>query len=247
MESHPDKKPETERIQKYLAQCGIGSRRYCEELVKKGKVTVNGEKAEVGQKVTGREDIEVEGKPARLIEKEYYVVNKPMGVICSNVREKGMKRVIDLIPGAEEKGMFTVGRLDVPTSGLIIVTNDGDFANDVIHPSKGYTKEYIAEIKGGFGEKEKKRLAQGVLIGGKRRAKGEVKKWKSTSKGTKVWLSVHEGRTHIVRRMLENLGRDVVSLVRIRIGPLTMGKLAPGEYRALDPQMFSLSNNKKQR
>ncbi|MDG6221375.1 MAG: pseudouridine synthase, partial [Candidatus Thermoplasmatota archaeon] len=226
------------RIQKYAASCGAGSRRKCDELAAQGRLKINGEQASHGSRVFPGDRVELDGKILVPLEKEYHLLNKPMGVICTNRREGKKKRAIDFIEGAEEKGLFTVGRLDVGTSGLIIITNDGELANGLAHPSMGVEKEYIVHVRGDFTELDAQRLERGVDIGETRNARSMVKRTKrvetgAQGTGTKVWLVVHEGRFHVVRRMMESLGKDVISLTRIRVGHITLGKLRPGESRPL--------------
>ncbi len=229
-----------ERIQKYLARCGLGSRRKCDDMVTREEVIINDRTAVPGDRVKAEDVVTVNGKHVVPLNKAYYVVNKPMGYVCSNVREKGWKRVIDLIPDGEKMGLFTVGRLDVGTSGLVLVTNDGALANRVAHPSMGVKKEYIVEVKGDVGKHETAMLVRGVDIGSGRVAKAVIKKMKKKGETTKLWVEVHEGRFHLVRRMLSSLDKEVVSLVRIRVGPVALGKLAPGDHRILEPRLVDM-------
>ena len=225
-----------ERLQKYLARCGVGSRRRCEEIIANGRVKVNHSIQGLGCKVGPEDLVEVDGIPVRPMRFEYYVVNKPVGYVCSNVSERGRKRAIDLIPSAVEKGLFTAGRLDVNTSGIVVVTNDGDFANHLVHPSRGVEKEYEMLVRGAFGNEEKKEMSQGVDIGEQRLAHAVVSRIVSDGENTLVWIIIHEGRFRIVRRMMKALGKDLLSLKRVRVGPIELGDLEEGRYRLLDPE-----------
>ena len=225
---------EGERLQKYMARCGVGSRRKCEELILKGRVLVNGSRPELGSRVCEGDVVELDGETLSPKKNAYYMVNKPEGYVCSNTREKGRKRVIELVPQGESQGMFTVGRLDVGTSGLIIVTNDGDIANNLIHPSRGLEKEYVAVIKGGFGPRDKEKMEKGVDIGDGKLAKARIKKVAEGKEGTRIWIIIEEGRYRMIRRMLKVLNKRVVSLHRIRIGKLRLGNLPQGGYLTLE-------------
>ena len=222
---------EGERLQKVLAALGWGSRRVCEDLIAEGRVTVNGEVAELGRRVdTTVDDVAVDGVPigARpgLV---YYLLNKPRGVISTAHDPQGRPTVIDLVPG--EPRVFPVGRLDGETEGLILLTNDGDLAHFLTHPSMGVDKEYVALLRGGsrLSEGELRRLRQGVDLDDGPTAPAKVGQ---RSDGTVV-ITIHEGRNRQVRRMFEAVGHDVERLVRVRIGPIVDGRLRPGAWREL--------------
>ncbi len=229
-----------ERIQKFLARCGVGSRRFCDSLVAQGRVKINGRVARPGDMVFRGDNVMVDGIRVRPLPLKYYMVNKPGGYVCSNVREGGRKRVIDLLPDANRYHLFTAGRLDIDTTGLIIVTNDGDFAHRITHPRFGIEKEYIVEITPPLDLPEFSRFERGITINsgpggrGRVRVRGWIKKTKNLGKHReKVWIVVHEGRFRMVRQMMEKTGHRVLSLHRIRIGPLSLGKLPLGGYREL--------------
>lgn len=233
-------KPEGIRLQKLLAQAGVASRRAVEELIKQGRVSVNGTPAVLGQRADPRLDrIEVDG---RLIaadpEKKYVLMNKPAGVVTTASDPAGRKTVMDLV--GEETRLFPVGRLDMATEGLLLLTNDGELAHRMTHPSFEMAKTYVAEVKGSFGQGAIRRLRHGVMIDGGRPAKAVSTRVIQVLKGpdarSVVEMTVHEGRQHVVRRMLGVLGFPVVKLTRTAIGPLRLGRLASGSYRNLTPR-----------
>ncbi len=219
-----------ERLQKVLAQTGLGSRRVCEELIAAGRVTVNGEVAVLGRRVHADRDlIEVDGAPIGVRpDQVYYLLNKPTGVITTSKDTHGRRTVLDLVPPSPR--VFSVGRLDADTEGLLLLTNDGELANRVAHPSHGLDKEYLAEVAGG-------RVAPGAL----RALRAGVELDDGVTAPAKVSqpepgvlrLTIHEGRNRQVRRMCEAVGHPVRRLVRTRIGPLSDRRLAPGEHREL--------------
>ncbi|MGA1361607.1 MAG: pseudouridine synthase [Ilumatobacteraceae bacterium] len=219
-----------ERLQKVLARLGYGSRRACEELIADGLVTVNGEIAELGRRVTaGHDRVEVEGveiaiEPGLV----YYLLNKPTGVVSTVTDTHDRPTVVDLVPG--EVRVFPVGRLDMDTSGLIILTNDGVLTNLVTHPSHGVEKEYVAEVRCGPGGVDRRALAmlrRGIELEDGVTAPARVGQ---PSPGV-LRLVIHEGRNRQVRRMCEAVGHPVVRLSRVRIGPLRDDRLAPGKWR----------------
>lgn len=222
--------PQGERLQKILAQLGFGSRRACEELIASGRVTVNGERAVLGRRVDINHDrIELDGVPvgARpgLV---YYVLNKPSGVVTTARDPQGRPTVLDLVPS--EPRVFPVGRLDRDTSGLLLLTNDGELAHRIAHPSHGIDKEYLAEVDGGpVRAGALRRLREGVKLADGRTAPARVGQ---PSPGV-LRITIHEGRNRQVRRMCEAVGHPVRRLVRTRIGPLRDPALRPGQWRAL--------------
>lgn len=229
--------PEGVRLQKLLAQSGVASRRAVEELIREGRVQVNGKKAVLGQRADPVVDrIEIDG---RLIyadqDKKYLAINKPAGVVTSASDPEGRKTVMDLV--GEEARVFPVGRLDMATEGLLLLTNDGELAHRMTHPSFEMPKIYITEVKGSVGRGALRRLTEGVKIDAGRPAKATSAKILDSVKGSDprcvVELTVHEGRKHVVRKMLETLGHPVIRLTRTGIGPLKLGRLASGSYRNL--------------
>lgn len=224
-----------ERLQKVIANSGYTSRRKAEELIAAGKVSVNGEIVkELGVKVSETDAIMVEGKPlAKSDKKVYFLLNKPSGYICSLKDEKGRKVVTDLIDTSIR--IYPVGRLDYDTTGLLILTNDGDFANLLSHPSNNVEKTYRATIDGILTVEEIYALKDGVDIDGVKVIPTRVKvKKKNVNKNTQiVELSIVEGRNHIVKRVFEKIGHPVLKLKRERYAFLDVEDLRIGEYRDL--------------
>lgn len=239
-----------ERLQKIIAASGIASRRKAEDLIREGRVKVNGIiVTELGTKVTGKEEISVDGVILSKEEKVYFLLNKPRGVVTTTDDEKKRKTVVDLIE--TEKRIYPVGRLDYDTTGALILTNDGDFANRLMHPSFHMDKVYLAKVKGILKGEQINALKNGVLIDGKKTEKARVKLRKvDTKKNTcMIELTIHEGHNHQVKKMFEAIGFEVEKLTRLRFGFLDVKKLKSGEYRSLTPkevsQFYALSNQEK--
>jgi len=218
-----------ERLQKVLAAVGYGSRRVCEELIEQGRVTVDGEVAELGRRVDPDvATVEVDGVPVSVRPGlVYYLLNKPRGVVVTASDPQGRPTVLDLVP--REPRVFSVGRLDADTEGLLLLTNDGDLAHRLAHPSFGVEKEYLVEVEGVPTPGQLRRLRTGVPL-----EDGMTAPAKASSVAPQaIRLTIHEGRKRQVRRMCLAVGHPVVRLVRVRIGPLADRGLAPGEWRAL--------------
>jgi 23S rRNA pseudouridine2605 synthase len=218
-----------ERLQKVLAKSGLGSRRTCEQLIVDGRVRVNGAPARLGQRADGAHDhIEVDGIPLPVREGlAYYLLNKPVGVVCSAADPQGRQTVLDLLPEAPR--VFPVGRLDITSEGLLVVTNDGELAFQLTHPSFGVTKEYVVEVEGKFSKDAVGQLRRGVQLEDGLTAPAKVSQLAPNS----ARISIHEGRNRQVRRMCEAVGSPVRRLVRTRIGPISDPALGPGEWRNL--------------
>jgi 23S rRNA pseudouridine2605 synthase len=218
-----------ERLQKVLAKSGLGSRRSCELLIVEGRVRVNGAPARLGQRADSAHDhIEVDGIPLPVREGlAYYLLNKPAGVVCSAADPQGRKTVLDLLP--ESPRVFPVGRLDITSEGLLVLTNDGELAFQLTHPSFGVTKEYVVEVEGKFSKDAIGHLRRGVQLVDGITAPAKV----SVLAPNSARISIHEGRNRQVRRMCEAVGNPVRRLVRTRIGPLSDPALAPGTWRDL--------------
>jgi 23S rRNA pseudouridine2605 synthase len=219
------------RLSKALAAAGVASRRACEELIFDGKVSVNGEIVLVPQTLVSweKDEITVDGEPLRREEeKVYFIVNKPKGYICSSTRLGSKKLVVDLFNHLNLR-LYTVGRLDRDTTGLLIVTNDGHFAQNIIHPSKGQTKEYLVKTSQEITAEHLISISKGGLIENTWVKPANVKK---VRRGT-LTVSVHEGKKREVRLLVQKAGLDLVSLHRIRIGSLVLGNLEVGDYRPL--------------
>ena len=224
-----------ERLQKFIANSGYCSRRKEEELISKGQVYVNGVMVtELGTKVNGNESIVVEGVTlGKQTRKEYYLLNKPRGYICSVSDDKGRKVVTDLINTNER--IYPVGRLDYDTTGVLLLTNDGEFANILMHPSNEVEKTYLAIIEGIMTTEEIYKLKDGVVVDGVKVVPKRVKiKKKDLEKNkSKVEVTIVEGRNHIVKKMFEEVGHPVNKLTRERLAFLDVKGLQSGEYRYL--------------
>ena len=221
---------EGERLQKVLARVGYGSRRSCEDLISEGRVSVNGEVAILGRRVDVESDlVEVDGAPVGVLPGlVYYLLNKPAGVVTTADDPERRPTVLELVP--DEPRVFSVGRLDLQTEGLLVLTNDGKFAQLLSHPSFGVEKEYLAELAGNPSPGALRRLREGVMLDdGETTAPARVA---AVSPGV-IRIVIHEGRNRQVRRMCEAIGHPVVRLVRTRIGPVTDRSLRPGDWRAL--------------
>jgi 23S rRNA pseudouridine2605 synthase len=238
-----------ERLQKYIANSGVASRRKAEELILDGKVKVDGKVIrELGTKVSGNETIEVNGNILAKEDKVYYLLNKPRGIISSSNDEVGRKTVVDLIE--EDKRIYPVGRLDYDTTGIIILTNDGEIANLLMHPKNEIEKTYVAKINGILSPKEQMILKNGVVIDGVKTSKARVKVKKIDKENNKsiVELTIHEGKNHIVKKMFAALGYDVEKLKREKIAFLDLRGLKSGEYRKLSikevKELYAILNKK---
>ncbi len=218
-----------ERLQKVLARAGIGSRRVCEDLIEDERVTVNGEIAVLGARVDVEHDVvRVDGTPIGVRPGSvYYLLNKPAGVVTTADDPQGRPTVIELVPS--EPRVHPVGRLDLETEGLLLLTNDGQLTHRLTHPSFGVEKEYVAEVDGEPGRGALRTLREGVELEDGRTAPAKV----SAPAPGVLRLTIHEGRNRQVRRMCAAVGHPVRRLVRTRIGPLRDTKLKPGEWREL--------------
>ena len=228
---------EGERLQKVLARVGFGSRRVCEDLIAEGRVLVDGVVAELGRRVDAETTrILVDGAPVGVRPGlVHYLLNKPAGVVTTADDPQGRPIVVDLVP--DEPRVFPVGRLDLDTEGLLLLTNDGDLANRLTHPSYGVEKEYVAQVEGTPSRAAVRRLREGVDLDDGPTAPAKV----SLIESSVLRLTIHEGRNRQVRRMCDAVGHPVVRLVRTRIGPLADRSLRPGTWRHLEvPELRSL-------
>ena len=237
-----------ERLQKVIANSGLTSRRKAEELILNGKVTVNGRTIiTLGTQVGTNDVICVDGREINKEEKVYYLLNKPREVICSVSDDKNRKTVIDLIN--DDRRIYPVGRLDYDTTGAIIITNDGDFANLLMHPKNEIDKCYVAKIAGLLSPKEMMTLKTGVLIDGvkTRKARIKVKKVDKENNTSIVEITIHEGKNHQVKKMFEAVGHEVLKLKREKIAFLDLTGLKSGEYRKLNHKevttLYSIAQN----
>lgn len=226
-----------ERLQKVIAASGISSRRKAEELIVDGKVKVNGKVVtELGTKVSGKDIVEVNGKVISKEEKEYYLLNKPRGVITSTSDDKNRKTVVDLIN--TKARIFPVGRLDYDTTGLILLTNDGEFANIMMHPKNQIDKVYIAKVKGLIKGEQINKLKEGITLDNQllKASRVKLRKTNLETNTSIVEITIHEGKNHQIKRMFESVGFPVLKLKREREGFFQLENLKSGEYRKLTPK-----------
>lgn len=229
------------RINKYIAHAGVASRRKAEELIKQGLVTLNGQVVtELATTVKSGDRVEVEGQPIYNEEKVYYLLNKPRGVISSVRDDKGRRTVVDLLPEVKER-IYPVGRLDWDTSGLLILTNDGDFTDKMLHPRHEIDKVYVARVKGLASKDNLRPLTKGIVIDGKKTqpARYRIVKTDREKNRSVVELTIHEGRNHQVKKMFEAVGLMVDKLSRTRFGTLDLSGLNSGEARRLNKKEIS--------
>ena len=239
-----------ERLQKFIANCGYSSRRAAESLIKEGKVRVNGEVVtELGTKVSGNDLVEIDGNILSKEDKVYYVLNKPRGVISSSKDEVGRKTVVDLIP--EEARIFPVGRLDYDTTGVILLTNDGELANLLMHPKNEIEKKYVAKINGILTNEQSKQMKKGIKIDDRYAICKRVKTTKVDKENNTsiVEVTISEGRNHIIKRIFEAIGYDVLKLKREQVAFIGLSGLKSGEYRKLSikevKELYGLINSSK--
>lgn len=226
-----------ERLQKVLAAAGIASRRECEQIILAGRVKVNGEVVrKLGVKVGPKDKLEVDGRLVQQREpKLYLVLNKPAGYVTTVKDPEGRKKVLDLIKNIPYR-IYPVGRLDYCTEGLLLLTNDGEFAQLLTHPSNKIVKTYLTLVKGVPGMEALKLLRQGVALYDGITAPAKARIMQVIGGNALIEISIHEGKNRQVRRMMEAIGHPVLSLVRTKIGKLELGNLKKGEYRFLTTQ-----------
>lgn len=236
------------RLQKYMAQCGVASRRASEEIIAQGRVKVNGEVVDfMGFEVDEEHDVvEVDGNIIKTEAKKYYILlNKPKGYVTTVSDEFDRPTVMELVRDVHAR-IYPVGRLDYDTAGLLIMTNDGEFANILTHPSHAVNKAYIAQLNTMPDSDKLKQLKSGILLDGKLTAPAKVEVLKPGKKGVEIKVTIHEGRNRQVRRMFEAIGVEVVSLKRIAVGNVTLGNLPEGKWRHLnDAERQRLVGKKK--
>jgi 23S rRNA pseudouridine2605 synthase len=223
-----------QRLQKILSEMGITSRRKAEDMIFEGRVTVNGRIATIGMKADlARDHIKVDGKLLiRPEPKVYIMLNKPKDVVTSLSDPEGRMTVKDFLGGVRYR-VFPVGRLDYDSEGLLLMTNDGDFANAVLHPSKKIPKTYLVKVKGILEEKEMEKLRKGMKLLDVMTAPAKVKRIRKAENNSWLEMTIYEGKKRQIRRMFEETGHPVLKLKRIRIDGLEMGNLKPGAYRYL--------------
>ena len=222
------------RLNKFLSNSGVASRRKSDELISQGKVFVNGKVVtELGLQINEKKDkVMVEGKQIKLPSSFVYIkLNKPKGYACTAHDEKGRKTIYELIDTDER--LFSIGRLDYDTEGLILLTNDGDYANKVAHPKYAIEKEYRVTIEGQIKESELAVLRKGVVVDGERMPSAKVEFLSEDDKFTKLSVVIDEGQNRQIRRMFEAIGKSIRLLKRVRIGQVRLGGLKRGDYRDL--------------
>lgn len=224
------------RLQKFLAEAGLGSRRRCEKLIEDGRVEVNGQRAFLGDRVDpDRDRVTVDGIPVRAgEEKKYFLLNKPPGYITTVKDPRGRPTVMDLV--REEGRLFPVGRLDRDTRGLLLITNDGYLAHRLLHPSRGVEKTYLVEAEGYLTPQALARLRKGVRLEEGMTAPAKVRVLAKKGDRCLLEFRIHEGKKRQIRRMCAAVGLRVKDLVRTRFGPLDLRGLREGEYRPLTPE-----------
>lgn len=239
-----------ERLQKVIASSGVASRRKAEELIQKGHVKVDGKVVyEMGIKVSEKAVIEVDDKILTREEKVYYLLNKPRGVVTTTSDDKHRKTVVDIIE--DERRIYPVGRLDYDTTGLLLLTNDGEFANYMMHPKNEIDKVYVAKVEGIATGENIVPLKKGIKLDNTvvRATRCKLRSVDTEKKTSIIELTIHEGKNHQVKRMLEAVNLPVIKLKRERIAFLTLNGLKSGEYRKLNKkevsQLYNLTNNKK--
>ena len=234
------------RLQKVWSDIGECARRKAEELIARGKVKVNGHPAEIGMKIDPRADlISVGGQNLAVPRKKsyrYLMMNKPRGYVTTVSDEQGRRCVMDLLEGVEER-VYPVGRLDMNSEGLLLFTNDGSFANDMMHPSRHVTKTYRVTVRPDVTDEQTVALSEGVMIDGKRTAPAVVKVLTKEPGRVVMEIIIHEGRNRQVRKMCETVGLEVARLKRTSVGPLRLGMLKPGAVRDLTSEELKAIRN----
>lgn len=228
------------RLQKYLADCGLGSRRFCEKLITAGRVAVDGETVtELGTKVTPKQTVLCNDKPVIKEAAVTLILNKPPKVICSSDDPQGRTTVLDLLDELPER-IYTVGRLDFMSEGLIIVTNDGDLAHALTHPRYHIEKTYKVWIDSPLGYHQLKKMQRGIPNKGETLRVLDIQEGQSTPKGVEYTIVLGEGRNRHIRRLMEHFEKKVFRLMRIAIGPLRLTDLKVGEWRRAKPAELKL-------
>ena len=226
-----------ERLQKILAKAGIASRRKAEEMIRGGKVRVDGRiVTEMGTRVDPEiQKIECDGRPVVSQEKKVYILlHKPAGYLSTVYDPQGRPIITDLLPNIKER-IYPVGRLDLTTEGALLLTNDGELAQEILHPSREVNKTYVAKVKGRPSPKKLAALSNGIDLDGRKTWPAELTVLASEQQETTIKIVIHEGRKRQVRKMFEAVGHPVLQLKRIAYGQLELGELKPGKYRFLSP------------
>ncbi len=222
------------RLQKFLSECGVASRRKSEELISMGKVKVNGRVAQIGDKINPKRDtVTVSGKKIVSSKNKYYIMlHKPRGFVTTLSDEMDRRCVADLVKDIPER-IYPVGRLDKDSEGLLLMTNDGDFANAMMHPKHHVPKTYRVTVRQNVTENMVDQLAVGIMIEGRKTAPADVRVLLKEDTRTVLEIVLYEGRNREIRKMCESLGLDVIRLKRTQFGSIKLGMLAQGKYREL--------------
>jgi 23S rRNA pseudouridine2605 synthase len=226
-----DEPPVGEKLQKFLSTAGVASRRHAEVIISQGRVTVNGKVATLGMRVVPTDKVRVGGVEVGPQAPRFFMLNKPTGVVTTLDDPQGRPTVATLVP--DDVRVYPVGRLDIDTSGLLLLTNDGEIAHRLMHPSYGVTKTYRVLVRGGVAEKTARQLAEGIELEDGMTAPAQARVVDAGAQQSVLELTIHEGRNRQVRRMCDAVGHPVIELVRIAYGPLTLAGLAPGASRPL--------------
>ncbi len=223
------------RINKYLAQCGVASRRDCDKLVAEGRVTVNGRPADVGADVEEGDVIKVDGKVVTVKKNEYYILHKPKGYLCTVSDDKGRKTVMDIL-GSGVGRVYPVGRLDYDSEGLLILTTDGELAQHLTHPSNEVPKTYVVKVEGRLTEADLNPIRSGIEIeGGYVTKKCRAHIIETNRDFTRVEITLREGKNREIRKMFAAIGKEVTLLKRTKVGELSLRGLDRGSFRKLSP------------
>lgn len=237
MAANQEKNSQIMRLQRYMSECGIASRRKSEELIRAGKVKVNGETAVIGQKVTpGKDNVSVEGRKIRPVSENYYIMlNKPRGFISTMSDEQDRKCVAELVANVGAR-VYPVGRLDRESEGLLLFTNDGDLANALMHPSRSVKKVYRVTIRPGITDDQLTKMMTGMMIDGRKTLPCNVRTITEQPGRVVLEVTLCEGRNRQIRKMCEALNLEVARLKRTAEGPVRLGMLETGKWRNLEPQ-----------
>lgn len=222
-----------DRLNKYLAHAGLGSRRQCEELIRTGRVSIDGHIVkDLATRVGPEQEVAVDGEPIKAEKFVYWLVNKPRGYLSTNYDPAGRPLILDLVPEVKER-VYTVGRLDEDSEGLILLTNDGDLANRLMHPRYGIEKTYLVQVAGTPTAENLRKLLEGVWLAEGHVKARNVKRLKKQGDSTWLRIVLAEGKNREIRRMLAKLDHKVMRLKRVAIGPLDIGRLGTGKSRPL--------------
>ncbi len=235
------------RLQKFLSECSVASRRKSEELIRDGKVWVNGKKASIGDKVDPkRDDVTVNGKKVTVVKQKYYIMlNKPRGYVTTMSDELGRKCVAELVADVGAT-VYPVGRLDRDSEGMLLLTNDGEFANSVMHPRKHIPKTYRVTVRSAVTKEQTEKLEDGVLIDGRETLPAEIVVLEKSENRSVLQIKIFEGRNRQIRKMCEEVDLEVIRLKRTSIGSLKLGMLQPGKWRELSAdEVHKLVTNTK--